>query len=43
MALSKTYKKAPDAEIILSDGTTQYLSDFWKERPLLLVFLRNFG
>jgi peroxiredoxin len=43
MAIIKKDKKAPDAEIVLSDGKKQRLSDLWKEKPLLLVFLRHFG
>ncbi|UCH80210.1 MAG: hypothetical protein JSW20_10750 [Nitrospiraceae bacterium] len=36
-------KKAPDAEVTMSDGTSHALSDFWRDRHLLLVFLRHFG
>jgi len=43
MAYIETHKKAPDAEVHLSDRTAHTLSSFWKERPLLLVFLRHFG
>jgi hypothetical protein len=43
MATAETNKKAPDAEVYLSDGTAYALSSFWKSRPLLLVFLRHFG
>jgi len=32
-----------DAEVKFSDGTKRRLSDLWKKRPLLLVFLRHFG
>jgi len=35
--------KAPDAEVILSDSSVIRLSDFWKDRLLVLVFLRHFG
>lgn len=35
--------KAPDAEVILSDGSVKRLSDLWKDRLLVLVFLRHFG
>jgi len=36
-------KKAPDAMVTMSDGASHSLWDFWKEKPLLLVFLRHFG
>lgn len=36
-------ENAIDLEILLSDGTKSRLSDFWKKRPLILVFLRHFG
>jgi hypothetical protein len=36
-------KKVPDTEVTMSDGTSHALSDFWKDGPLLLVFLRHFG
>ena len=35
--------QAPDAEVILSDGTSRWLSEFWRDGPLVLVFLRHFG
>ena len=34
---------ASDIEVFLSDGTRKHLSDFWKVKPLVLVFLRHFG
>lgn len=34
---------APERRLTLSDGTAAELSRFWKERPLVLVFLRHFG
>jgi len=43
MAFTEEHKSAPDAEVVLSDGTTHTLSDFWREKPLLLIFLRHFG
>jgi hypothetical protein len=43
MVFTERNKRAPDSEVILSDGTTHTLSDFWKEKPLLLIFLRHFG
>ena len=36
-------KRAADAEVLFSDNTVHLLSDLWKGRPLLLVFLRHFG
>ncbi len=36
-------RKAPDAEVTLSDGSKRRLSDFWKNRMLVLVLLRHFG
>jgi len=35
--------KAPVMQVLLSDGSKKALKDFWKERPLVLVFLRHFG
>ena len=43
MTLLETYQKAMDAEVKFSDGTVHRLSELWKRRPLLLVFLRHFG
>jgi hypothetical protein len=34
---------APDAEVLLSDGATARLRDFWRTGPAALVFLRHFG
>jgi cytochrome oxidase Cu insertion factor (SCO1/SenC/PrrC family) len=36
-------RAAPDAEVILSDGRKTRLSDLWKEKTLLLIFIRYFG
>ena len=36
-------KQAPDDQVLLSDGTEKMLSEFWRTRPLALVFLRHFG
>jgi hypothetical protein len=41
--MSKNLLKAPDAPVTLSDGTRMRLGDFWKDRKLVLVFLRHFG
>ncbi len=43
MALTEPHKKAPDISVTMSDGTSRNLRDFWKENPLILVFLRHFG
>jgi peroxiredoxin len=41
--MEKDYQKAPDLTVTLSDNSTKRLSEFWQERPLVLVFLRHFG
>ncbi|MGD8971185.1 MAG: hypothetical protein PVG01_07225 [Desulfobacterales bacterium] len=41
--MEKDYHKAPDLTVNLSDNSTKRLSEFWQERPLVLVFLRHFG
>ncbi|RZB36901.1 MAG: hypothetical protein SRB2_01701 [Desulfobacteraceae bacterium Eth-SRB2] len=43
MTVAETYQKAVDAEVKFSDGTDHRLSELWKKRLLLLVFLRHFG
>jgi len=43
VTLAETYQKAADRAVTFSDGTDHRLSDLWKKRPLLLVFLRHFG
>jgi hypothetical protein len=43
MSPREPYNKAIDAEVQFSDGTVHLLSDLWKNKPLLLVFLRHFG
>jgi hypothetical protein len=35
--------KAPEMQVTLADGSRRQLGEFWKERPLVLVFLRHFG
>ena len=35
--------QAPLTVVTLDSGETQDLSDFYKEKPLILVFLRHFG
>ena len=34
---------APDVELVDSDGKPRRISDFWKEGPLHLFFLRHYG
>lgn len=34
---------APDLAIADATGVSVQLSDLWRERPLLLVFLRHYG
>ena len=34
---------APDAVFGRADGGVVHLSDFWRERPTILLFLRHFG
>ncbi len=38
-----TQEDAVDMKVRLSDGSKKPLSDFWAEKPLVLVFLRHFG
>jgi hypothetical protein len=35
--------KAPDLEVLFSDGAHSRLSEFWEAGPSALVFLRHFG
>ncbi|HET6513698.1 MAG TPA: peroxiredoxin-like family protein [Thermodesulfovibrionales bacterium] len=35
--------RAPDAEVLMSDGVKKNLSDFWSVKPIVLIFLRYFG
>ena len=41
--MSEVLLNAPDGEVSLADGSTKRLSDFWRDAPLVLVFLRHFG
>jgi peroxiredoxin len=34
---------APDVTLRDATGTLQRLSELWRERPLVLAFLRHFG
>lgn len=43
MAFTEKYPNAMDVEVTFSDGVERRLSELWKKRPLLLVFLRHFG
>jgi hypothetical protein len=38
-----TGRKAPDAQVLLSDGSRKKLSGFWESGTTALVFLRHFG
>ena len=35
--------KVHDRKVVLSDGKTVWLSGFWANGPLVLVFLRHYG
>jgi hypothetical protein len=35
--------RAPDAVFARRDGGPVRLSDLWRERPAILLFLRHFG
>jgi hypothetical protein len=41
--MNKNKSKAPDAKIMLSDGSEKRLRDLWQGQTLVLVFLRHFG
>lgn len=34
---------APDAEFTDAEGRPAHLSDFWRARPTVFLFLRHFG
>ncbi|HXJ36161.1 MAG TPA: hypothetical protein VMS22_19185 [Candidatus Eisenbacteria bacterium] len=34
---------APDADFVDTDGTLVRLSDFWRARATIFLFLRHFG
>ena len=34
---------APDVQFIDAEGRSGSLSDFWRDGPVVLVFLRHFG
>jgi hypothetical protein len=34
---------APDAVFVRGDGGMTRLSDVWRDRPAILLFLRHFG
>jgi hypothetical protein len=38
-----TQEDAVSMKVRLSDDSQRPLSDFWTEKPLVLVFLRHFG
>ncbi len=41
--MQKDNRKAPDTQVILSDGSVKHLSDFWKNQKVILVFIRHYG
>jgi hypothetical protein len=41
--MQKDNRKAPDTDIILSDGSVKFLSEFWKTQKLVLVFILHYG
>jgi hypothetical protein len=43
MIMVKPKFKAPDADVLLSDGSEKRLRDLWQRQTLVLVFLRHFG
>jgi len=36
-------ERAIDSRVDFADGTTRLLSELWRDRPLVLVFLRHLG
>jgi hypothetical protein len=36
-------RPAPDGVFLTSDGGEVRLSDYWRERPTVFMFLRHFG
>ncbi|MHB8575267.1 MAG: hypothetical protein ACYDCQ_08025 [Dehalococcoidia bacterium] len=43
MAQLKVGDEAPDVGVTGGDGTPIQLSELWRDRPLLLAFLRHYG
>jgi hypothetical protein len=41
--MNKNQLQAPDADVLLSDGSKKHLREFWEDGPVALVFLRHFG
>jgi hypothetical protein len=41
--MKKSERKAPDTNVMLSDGSKKRLCDLWQSQSLVLVFLRHFG
>jgi hypothetical protein len=41
--MQKDNRKAPDADVTLSDRSVKRLSEFWKTQKLVLVFIRHYG
>jgi len=36
-------EQAIDSRVNFADGTTRLLSEMWRDRPLVLIFLRHLG
>jgi hypothetical protein len=43
MTMKKEVHKIEDQQVVLADNTVTRLSRFWKNGPLVLVFLRHYG
>jgi peroxiredoxin len=43
MAALKAGQNAPDIRVTDAAGTSFSLYELWRDRPLVLVFLRHFG
>lgn len=41
--MQKDNRKAPDTQVLLSDGSVKDLSEFWKNQKVILVFIRHYG
>jgi hypothetical protein len=39
VVMQKDNRKAPDADVTLSDGLVKRLSEFWKMQKIVLVFM----
>ena len=36
-------RQAIDSVVVLDDESKKRLSDYWQDKPLVLVFLRHYG